>query len=73
MLSTMISRLRSGSGSLKNSQNGNVLMILALGLPVLLGIAGLAIEGADWYATRRDMQNAADAAVLAAAANGSSN
>jgi Flp pilus assembly protein TadG len=48
-------------------------MILALALPVLLGIAGLGIEGSSWYNTRRDLQNAADAAVIAAATNNSSN
>jgi Flp pilus assembly protein TadG len=50
-------------------QRGNVLILTALALPTMLGLGGLAFEGANWYQTKRAMQNAADAAVVAAASN----
>jgi Flp pilus assembly protein TadG len=46
--------------------------MFALALPAAVGVAGLGVEASDWYLTQRAMQNAADAAVLAAAANGGS-
>jgi Flp pilus assembly protein TadG len=51
---------------------GNVMMMSALAMPVMLGMAGLAIEGGNWYHIQRNMQNAADAAAIAAAGNGTS-
>ena len=42
-------------------------------LPVLVGTLGLGFEVSNWYRTNRSMQNAADAAAIAAATNGSSN
>jgi len=56
--------------STRLDERGNVLIITALALPTLIGIGGLALEGASWYQTKRAMQNAADAAVVAAASNG---
>ena len=50
-------------------ERGNVLMLTALALPTMLGLGGLAFEGANWYQTKQAMQNAADAAVVAAASN----
>jgi Flp pilus assembly protein TadG len=73
MLAKSLARFLRARHSLKNSESGNVLMIVALALPVLLGIAGLGIEGSNWFTTRRDMQNAADAAAIAAATNNSAN
>ncbi len=51
---------------------GNVLIILAIALPVMLAMLGLGFEIAQWYQTKRSLQNAADAAALAAATNGAS-
>lgn len=51
---------------------GNVLVMAALGMPVLIGMCGLAIEGGNWYQAKRAIQNAADTAAIAAATNGSS-
>jgi hypothetical protein len=42
-------------------------------LPVLVGTFGLGFEVSNWYLTNRAMQNAADAAAIAAATNASSN
>lgn len=64
--------LRLFGNRLARSDGGNVLIITGLAMPVLCGMAGLAIEGANWYQTRHAMQNAADTAAVAAATNGTS-
>lgn len=51
-------------------QRGVSALFVAATLPVLLGTVGLGVEASVWYETHRRMQNAADAAVLAASANG---
>lgn len=51
---------------------GATSILFALALPAAVGVAGLGVEVSDWYMTQRAMQNAADAAVLAASANGGS-
>lgn len=48
-------------------EDGQVMVIFALVLTALIGMVGLAIDGGFMYADRRSMQNAADAAALAAA------
>ncbi|MEO6716395.1 MAG: pilus assembly protein TadG-related protein [Novosphingobium sp.] len=54
---------------LRASTSGNVILLSALAMPVLVGMAGLAIEGGNWYQVKRAMQNAADSAAVAAATN----
>jgi Flp pilus assembly protein TadG len=56
-------------------RRGVVVILVALAMPVLAGTMGLAAEASYWYAHKRGMQNAADAAAVAAAtgANASSN
>jgi Flp pilus assembly protein TadG len=73
MLAKLLTRIWRARSSFASSEGGNVLLITGLSLPVLLGIAGLGVEGAAWYTERRAMQNAADAAVVAAASNASAN
>jgi hypothetical protein len=46
---------------------GQVLVLFALGLVALLGAAGIAFDGGRFLMERRALQNAADAAALAAA------
>ncbi len=53
-------RRRSGS-------RGQVLVLFALGLVALLGAAGIAVDAGRFLMERRSLQNAADAAALAAA------
>lgn len=48
-----------------NSERGQMLVIVALGLTVLIGMAGLVIDGGMALSNRRQVQNAADAAALA--------
>jgi hypothetical protein len=51
----------------RSKENGQILIIIALGLVVLLGFTSLAIDGGMIYADRRQAQNIADAASLAGA------
>jgi hypothetical protein len=51
----------------RRRQNGQVLVLFALGLPVLLGLLGLAVDGGYYFAMRRATQFAADSAARAAA------
>src|SRR5262245_42628429 len=52
---------------------GNVSIIVALSLTAVLGCVGFGTEVGLWYLGQRNMQNAADAAALAAATNAGSN
>jgi len=45
----------------------NIAILTALTLPVLVGFAGLGSEGALWYYTHHQMQDAADSAAISAA------
>src|SRR5450759_4055189 len=47
-------------------QRGQAIVLIAIMLAVLVGMAALAIDGARGYALRRDLQAAVDAAALAA-------
>jgi len=53
-------------------RGGNIAIITALAMPVVIGMAGLGVEVGYWYYLTRGMQNAADAAAVAAATNGTS-
>ncbi|WP_164844446.1 Tad domain-containing protein [Azoarcus sp. DN11] len=48
------------------TQRGSVAIITALALVVLVGFAGLALDGGHLYQTKTELQNAADACALAA-------
>ncbi len=50
-------------------RNGNVSPIMALMLVPIIGAFGMAAEGSRWFVAQRGAQNAADAAVIAAARN----
>lgn len=51
----------------RQHERGQSIVILALSLVVMLGFAGVAIDGGILYADRRNAQNAADAGALAGA------
>src|SRR5215469_16500695 len=55
------------------SKRGNVAVMFGLAAPAILGGLGIALETGNWYFTQRAMQNAADAAAIAATTNGTSN
>jgi hypothetical protein len=52
-----------------SSQRGQAIVLIAIMLAVVVGMAGLAIDGSRAYALRRDLQAAVDAAALAAGDN----
>jgi len=58
---------------LKSDKRANVAMMFALMLPVLVGGLGMGMESAYWYVDQRSMQNASDAAALAAAGDATAN
>ncbi|HEY3083878.1 MAG TPA: pilus assembly protein TadG-related protein, partial [Candidatus Dormibacteraeota bacterium] len=49
------------------AQSGQAIVLIALMLTVLIGMVAIAIDGSRAYSVRRDMQDATDAAALAAA------
>lgn len=51
----------------RGAQRGAVAVMFALSLVVLMGFAGLALDGGRLYVNRTELQNAADACALAAA------
>ncbi|TRD12587.1 pilus assembly protein [Erythrobacter insulae] len=52
---------------LRKNRSGNALMIVATGLPVLIGGAGFAVDTAQWYMWKRELQHAVDQAAYAGA------
>jgi hypothetical protein len=50
---------------LKRSQRGNVLVLTAAAMPLLIGSAGLATDTIQWALWKRDLQRAADSAAIA--------
>jgi hypothetical protein len=49
------------------AEDGNIVVIFAMAAPVLLGVAGLAIDVGRWELAHRGLQRAADSAVMSAA------
>src|SRR4030081_2250362 len=65
-LSKQLHRLRADEG-------GAVSVMMGFLLIPLVGALGIGFEVSNWYMTARGMQNAADAAAIAAATNAGSN
>lgn len=53
--------------SLGRNERGNVLLLTAMGLPIMLGGAGFGVDTAQWYLWKRELQTAVDAAALSGA------
>ena len=53
--------------SLSRSTSGNATLLVAIGMPMLIGSSGLAVDTAQWYMWRNEMQYAADQAAIAGA------
>src|SRR5258708_35489619 len=66
VLSKLLHRLR-------EDQRGTVSVIMGFLIIPLVGALGVGFEVSNWYMNARGMQNAADAAALAAATNGGAN
>ena len=63
----MLNTIKRFMKSLGRSTSGNVLIMFAAGAPVFIGGAGLAVDTAQWYMWKREMQYAVDQAALAGA------
>jgi Flp pilus assembly protein TadG len=63
----MLSAIRRTLRELQSSTSGNATLLMALGMPVLIGSSGLAVDTSQWYMWKRELQNAADQAALAGA------
>lgn len=59
--------LKKFSRKLLRSKSGNAAILVALGMPTLMGGTGLAVDTAQWYLWQRELQFAADQAALAGA------
>jgi Flp pilus assembly protein TadG len=53
----------------RRAERGSIAVVVAIMLPVIFGLAGLVVDVGSWYLTRAQLQNAADAAALAGAAD----
>jgi hypothetical protein len=58
---------------LREDQRGTVAVIMGLLIVPLVGVLGVGFEVSNWYMNGRGMQNAADAAAIAAATNAGAN
>ena len=63
----MIGNIRRTLRELRTSTSGNAALLVALGMPALIGSAGLAVDTAQWYQWKRELQYAVDQAALAGA------
>src|SRR5688500_10216543 len=63
----MRSFLRKKLAGLTGCTSGNATVLVGLGLPVLLGAAGYAVEMAQIYAWKRELQHSVDQAAIAGA------
>lgn len=63
----MLKSIRRRLKSLKDSTSGNATILVAAGLPALIGASGLAVDSAQYYMWKRELQFAVDQAALAGA------
>ncbi|MCB2076709.1 MAG: pilus assembly protein [Novosphingobium sp.] len=59
--------LRRLGRELRTQSSGNATLMVALGIPALIGSTGLAVDTAQWYLWKRELQYAVDQAALAGA------
>src|SRR5690349_20407863 len=65
----VLRRAKSFAAAFTGDRRGNISIVAALSMPVLVGFLGLGAEAASWYNGKRSLQNAADSAAVAAATN----
>jgi len=63
----MLLRIAKAMRRLSKDSSGNALMLVAVGVPMLIGGAGAAVDIAQWYSWKRELQQATDQGALAAA------
>src|SRR5437667_1859047 len=67
-----MSRIALKNRRLWSNEGGAVAIIVGIVATVVIAIVGLGVDVVGWYRTDRSLQNAADAAAIAAATNGTS-
>jgi len=65
--SNMLIRLASLARSLCRDMSGNATLIIAFGMPAIIGGAGFAVDTAQYYMWKQELQHAVDQAALAGA------
>ncbi len=60
-------RLRAFGSKLRKDVSGNTMIMVALGMPMLVGGTGLAVDTAQWYLWQRELQYAVDQAAMSGA------
>lgn len=63
----MLDRIARTARAMMRSRSGNATMMVALGIPALIGASGLAVDMAQWYMWKRELQFAVDQAAIAGA------
>ncbi len=63
----MLKAISRNLASLRGSTSGNATLLTALGMPVLIGGAGLGVDLSQWYMWKRELQFAVDQAAIAGA------
>ncbi len=63
----MLTALLRFARAFRRDRRGNIALMTAFALPVMVGSLGLGAEVTSWYNGRRALQNAADSAAIAAA------
>lgn len=63
----MLASIRRKLRELGGCYSGNATLMVALGIPALVGGSGLAVDTAQWYMWKRELQYAVDQAALAGA------
>lgn len=63
----MLGRIVELLGKIRSCMSGNAVMIVALGMPALIGGTGFAVDTAQWYMWQRELQFAVDQGAIAGA------